>query len=200
MFKKKKYYSKLVEIILNRTFSCNMYDLPLGSCCFLATTNYECSTKLKNCFTWPHIINITHLSWHQRWVTFIQGKKIEKRGVTDKHSLVCTCASKTLVTNRSGDHSEIERWRLNWLFVLVKGHLFHLFYHWSNNSLYDWLSGIYSDFSGHINMGPHQSCVSSYSIGWSTWQTSVNVIQGYPARMFQSQSITMPALFSPFFN
>lgn len=33
---------------------------------------------------------------------------------------------------------------------------------------------------------------------WSTWQTSVNVIHGYPARMFQSQSITMPALFSPF--
>lgn len=33
----------------------------------------------------------------------------------------------------------------------------------------------------------------------STWQTSVNVIHGYPARMFQSQSITMPALFSPFF-
>lgn len=35
--------------------------------------------------------------------------------------------------------------------------------------------------------------------GGSTWQTSVNVIQGFPARMFQSQSITMPALFSPFF-
>lgn len=137
-------------------------------------------------------INVESLSFKE--------KKFEKRGVTDKHSLVCTCASKTLVKNRSGDHSEIERWRLNWLFVLVKGHLSIYFYHWPNNSLYDWLSGIYSDFSGHINMGPHQSCVSSYSIGWSTWQTSVNVIQGYPARMFQSQSITMPALFSPFFN